>query len=113
MSEKFIRTVEDFTCENCGERVKGNGFTNHCPLCLYSKHVDKNPGDRAMAKKCGGLMIPLDLYIKKEKYHIKHKCLKCDFEMTTRTQDEDDISLFLDKLKLTKPFDFTVIKNNE
>ena len=26
--------------------MKGNGYTNHCPKCLWSKHVDINPGDR-------------------------------------------------------------------
>lgn len=105
MSKKFKRTIEDFTCENCGNEVTGNGFTNHCPSCLFSKHVDENPGDRAMLDKCGGLMEPIDAYINKDAYQIKHKCLKCGFEMTTKTQDEDDISTFLDKLKSTKPFD--------
>ncbi|HCR42265.1 TPA: hypothetical protein DIV45_02815, partial [Patescibacteria group bacterium] len=38
--KNFIRTKEDFTCENCGHRVKGSGYTNHCPKCLYSQHVD-------------------------------------------------------------------------
>ena len=43
----FTRKVEDFTCEHCGREVHGNGYTNHCPHCLHSKHVDVNPGDRA------------------------------------------------------------------
>ena len=57
MSATFIRKTEDFVCENCGQEVKGNGYTNHCPRCLYSKHVDINPGDRA--SDCGGLMKPV------------------------------------------------------
>ena len=57
MSQKFIRKVEDFTCEKCGFGSEGNGFTNHCPECLWSKHVDKHPGDRA--EECGGLMRPI------------------------------------------------------
>jgi Zn finger protein HypA/HybF involved in hydrogenase expression len=48
----FKRTIEDFTCEHCGEQVTGNGFTNHCPQCLWSKHVDIDPGDRLAL--CGG-----------------------------------------------------------
>lgn len=105
MSNNFKRTIENFTCGNCTYEVKGNGFTNHCPKCLFSKHVDINPGDRALVDECGGLMEPIDAYIKKDKYQIKHKCLICGFESTTKTQDEDDISTFLEKLKTTKPFD--------
>ena len=46
MGRRFTRTVGDFVCENCNTSVKGNGYTDHCPCCLYSKHVDINPGDR-------------------------------------------------------------------
>ncbi|HYC79501.1 MAG TPA: RNHCP domain-containing protein, partial [Candidatus Binatia bacterium] len=53
----FQRTPENFVCENCGTKVSGNGYTNHCPNCLYSKHVDNNPGDRL--NKCHGLMEPI------------------------------------------------------
>ena len=39
---------EDFICENCGKDVEKSSYTarDHCPYCLYSKHVDINPGDR-------------------------------------------------------------------
>lgn len=104
MSELFKRVIEDFSCEHCGAQVKGNGFTNHCPKCLYSKHVDDNPGDRAMIEKCGGLMEPIDAYYQKNSYQIKHKCKSCGYEITTRTQDDDDITTFLEKLKDTKHF---------
>lgn len=40
--KNFTRVIEDFICENCGTEVKGNGYTNHCPKCLWSKHVDKD-----------------------------------------------------------------------
>ena len=38
---------EDFICENCGKDVEKSSYTarDHCPYCLYSKHVDINPGD--------------------------------------------------------------------
>src|SRR3989338_8156335 len=45
-SRRFQRTKEDFTCERCGFFVRGSGYTNHCPQCLWSKHVDVNPGNR-------------------------------------------------------------------
>ena len=41
----FTRNIEDFTCEHCGATVKGNGYTNHCPMCLWSKHVDVDQGE--------------------------------------------------------------------
>mgnify|MGYP000861694890 FL=1 len=106
MSEKFQRNVENFICENCTKQVTGNGYTNHCPNCLYSKHVDENPGDRKMLDKCGGLMEPIDVFIKNDRYQIKQKCSKCSFEMTVRVQDDDNVSDFIDKLKETKPFEF-------
>ncbi|MFA5023297.1 MAG: RNHCP domain-containing protein, partial [Candidatus Paceibacterota bacterium] len=34
MSQNFKRQIEDFVCEHCGEKVVGNGYTNHCPRCL-------------------------------------------------------------------------------
>ncbi|MFA5319276.1 MAG: RNHCP domain-containing protein, partial [Candidatus Paceibacterota bacterium] len=75
MTQNFKRKIEDFVCENCGARVPGNGFTNHCPKCLWSKHVDINPGDRA--ESCGGLMEPIGMALEKGKYVITQKCLAC------------------------------------
>ena len=60
--KQFQRKKENFVCEHCGQEVIGNGYTNHCPSCLHSKHVDINPGDRA--ETCGGLMEPVDLELK-------------------------------------------------
>ena len=74
-AKKFQRIVEDFICEKCGAKVKGNGFTNHCPKCLWSKHVDINPGDRADG--CLGMMCPVKIDFEKGKYYINHKCAKC------------------------------------
>jgi len=71
----FVKKVEDFTCEHCGAEVKGNGYTNHCPKCLWSKHVDNDPGDRA--NLCGGLMEPLRLEGSTDKYRIVQKCTRC------------------------------------
>ncbi|MBR6751902.1 MAG: RNHCP domain-containing protein, partial [Alphaproteobacteria bacterium] len=44
--KQFVKRVENFTCAHCGAEVFGNGYTNHCPKCLWSRHVDNNPGDR-------------------------------------------------------------------
>jgi hypothetical protein len=42
----------------------GTRNRNHCPHCLWSKHVDKNPGDREA--QCGKGMEPIGLTFKHE-----------------------------------------------
>ncbi len=88
MSKKFQRTIEDFICENCGEKVKGTGYTNHCPACLWSKHVDINPGDRA--NSCGGLMKPIEAYFKSQQWYINQECQKCGEIKTIKVLLEDN-----------------------
>ena len=83
----FKRTTEDFVCEKCGNEVKGNGYTNHCPQCLYSKHVDVFPGDRK--GECKGMMEPISINKKGEEYIILHKCLKCGLEKPNKAVKED------------------------
>ncbi|NQV93340.1 RNHCP domain-containing protein [Candidatus Kaiserbacteria bacterium] len=84
----FKRTKEDFKCEHCGEQVVGNGYTNHCPGCLWSKHVDIEPGDRA--SECGGMMRPVLLEEKNGGYVVLHRCTECSFEKHNKLQNEDN-----------------------
>lgn len=77
-TKQFQKREEDFVCEKCGRPVHGNGYTNHCPACLWSKHVDVNPGDRAA--NCGGLMEPVGLENKSDVFYIVQKCQKCGHE---------------------------------
>ncbi len=83
------KIIEDFVCENCGERVKGNGYTDHCPKCLWGKHMDEEtPGDRASG--CRGLMKPeYSIYEKGEKV-IYYKCLSCGHKFRVRAGEKDD-----------------------
>lgn len=75
--KQFNRLDEAFICENCGKKVSPLGYTSrdHCPFCLYSKHVDINPGDRA--NPCRGLLIPIGIEKFKDTYKILYKCCKC------------------------------------
>ena len=98
--KQFTRTIEDFTCENCGTKVRGNGYTNHCPNCLWGKHVDVNPGDRS--HNCGGMMKPVAVEIKSGEYILTHKCEKCGFEKKNKTSPEDNFESIL-KLTPTAP----------
>lgn len=84
----FKRTIEDFVCEHCSVEVVGTGFTNHCPKCLWSKHVDVHPGDRAEA--CGGMMKPVALEGSSPEYSIVHVCERCALRRKNRTAADDD-----------------------
>ncbi|GAA4027162.1 hypothetical protein GCM10022247_60190 [Allokutzneria multivorans] len=84
----FRRVVEDFECGNCGRAVRGNGYTNHCPTCLWSRHVDEEPGDRAA--ECGGLMRPVHAFLKGQKTRIVHECAKCKERKNVNSIDADD-----------------------
>ncbi len=92
--KQFTRTREDFVCEHCGAKVKGDGYTNHCPHCLYSKHVDINPGDRSA--DCGGLMEPVGLELKDGKYVLVHRCSKCGFIRRNKVVEADDFNAVLE-----------------
>lgn len=91
----FIKKTEDFTCENCGFLVKGNGFTNHCPNCLFSKHVDEEmPGDRLSS--CLGLMKPVGVEFKDGGYGLIHSCLKCSKRIKNKASSEDKFEKLLE-----------------
>ena len=68
---------EDFVCENCGRKVEKSDYTarDHCPYCLYSKHVDINPGDRA--NPCKGLLKPIGLEKYRDTFKIVYRCCSC------------------------------------
>lgn len=91
--KKFKRHREDFQCEHCGALITGDGYTNHCEKCLWSKHVDIFPGDRAAS--CGGLMEPIAVEQKGSGYVLTHRCQKCGFEKKNKTREEDDFETLL------------------
>lgn len=94
MSKKFTRKIEDFDCAHCGAVVHGNGYTNHCPQCLWSRDVDINPGDRAST--CGGMMKPISVTPDGDGYIINHKCQKCGKERRQRTSPDDNIDTIIE-----------------
>lgn len=101
--KKFTKTIEDFNCAHCGTVVHGNGYTNHCPECLWSKHVDNNPGDRAAT--CGGMMKPISIEPDGERFIITHKCETCGKIKRQKTADNDDIDKIIE-LSNNKSFIF-------
>ena len=95
--KKFSRKIEDFFCEKCGNFTKGSGYTDHCPKCLWSKHVDENPGDRQA--KCLGLMEPIRVESKKDGHIIYYKCTKCGFHHKVKSAQDDDFEKILEIMK--------------
>ena len=91
--KKFQKNKEDFICEKCGFDNVGNGFTNHCYKCLWSKHVDINPGDRA--EDCCGMMRPIGLENKSDIFYVVHRCEKCNKEKRNKAQKGDDFNALI------------------
>ena len=96
MSTNFQRRKEDFECGHCGFFVTGNGYTNHCPKCLWGKHVDVHPGDRV--SECGGMMAPYSFTMDKQVFVVIHKCEACGFVGRNRLSPEDNMDVLI-KLK--------------
>ena len=83
---------EEFICENCGRQVPKLGYScrNHCPYCLYSKHVDIDPGDRL--EDCHGLLEPIGIESNSQKGYIMiFKCQKCGKIRKNKAAEDDDM----------------------
>ncbi len=93
----FIRRVEDFICGHCGLDVKGNGFTNHCPECLWGKHVDIEPGDRL--SNCQNMMEPVRIQGPVDALEIIHRCVKCGYERPNKMAANDNMDTALAIMK--------------
>jgi hypothetical protein len=93
------REGEVFRCRHCRLMVappaSGGRHRNHCPYCLYSRHVDgKTPGDRA--SECGGSMAPTGAFTRPNgEYVVVHRCLACSFERHNRIAADDNFVLVL------------------
>lgn len=94
----FIAREEAFTCESCKAAVLplGKGtYRDHCPLCLYSKHVDNDPGDRLAS--CQGLLKPSGIDTKSGGFVILYECMKCRKKHRNKAAPDDDVVGFLQR----------------
>ena len=92
----FIEIDEPFKCEVCGANVLPLGYTcrDHCPECLCSKHVDKEPGDRA--ENCKGILRPIGLENNSKKgFVIIYKCKKCGKTRKNIVAKDDNMALII------------------
>src|SRR5687768_8345312 len=78
-----------------GPPLSGGHHRNHCPYCLYSRHVDgKTPGDRS--SECGSSMAPVATFTRASGEHVLvHRCLGCGVERHNRIAADDDFDLVL------------------
>ncbi len=94
----FIPREEPFTCEHCGATVEplGKGtYRDHCTVCLWGKHVDRDgPGDRLST--CKGQLMPLSLdQDGKKGYVIEYECLSCGMMARNKAAPDDDVVGFV------------------
>ena len=97
--KNFTMKDESFICDNCGFKVNKLVYTarDHCPQCLYSKHVDIMPGDRM--NKCEGLLKPIGIEKFKNTYKIVYKCLKCGELHKNIMAQDDNMDLIIELSK--------------
>jgi hypothetical protein len=86
--------TEEFKCGHCktfvGPPISGGRHRNHCPLCLYSKHVDRTPGDRK--NDCRSLMEPIGTAFRRNgEQVIVHRCLGCEEVRYCRAAADDHL----------------------
>ncbi|HYI67535.1 MAG TPA: RNHCP domain-containing protein [Candidatus Limnocylindrales bacterium] len=91
-----------FRCVNCRLDVPsdapGTQHRNHCPACLWSRHVDDRPGDRAMLDECGSGMEPIAITVRgKGEWVLIHRCTGCG-ELHANRSAADDSPLLLVRL---------------
>ncbi|MEA3304632.1 MAG: RNHCP domain-containing protein [Patescibacteria group bacterium] len=90
----FIVKNEEFICSNCGKKVQKAEKTcrNHCPFCLYSLHLDNDPGDRSA--NCGGVLKPVSFETdKKRGYMIVSQCQTCGVIKRNKIVEDDSIEV--------------------
>ena len=88
-----------FVCGHCGVDVSldapGTSYRNHCPSCLWSRHLDRNvPGDRKA--DCPGSMEPIAITIRGERrWMLIHRCTRCGRLRMNRTAADDNVLLLM------------------
>lgn len=114
-----------FKCLNCGKGISTDSLIgtlnrNHCPFCLYSKHIDQNiPGDRKSS--CQAPMEPVGLTFKhegKDKYGkerqgeimLIHRCLKDNKISINRIAGDDDPEIILKIFQTSQNLDSEIKK---
>jgi hypothetical protein len=87
------RRAETFRCIHCRLDVPlaaaGTAHRNHCPNCLWSRHLDVDPGDRG--SDCQASMEPIAITVRKDgEWILIHRCQGCGTLASNRTAGDDN-----------------------
>jgi hypothetical protein len=87
------RRPPSFRCGHCGLDVPtgapGTAHRNHCPSCLWSRHVDDVPGDRAAG--CDAAMEPVGISTRRNgEWALVHRCRGCRTVHLNRIAGDDN-----------------------
>jgi RNHCP domain len=98
--ETPLKRPLSFRCAHCRIDVPtdapGTRHRNHCPSCLWSRHVDARPGDRAMSDDCGSAMEPIAISVRgKGEWVLIHRCMGCGELKSNRAAGDDSPLLLL------------------
>lgn len=98
--KRFNMRDEDFICINCGKEVNKLNTTarDHCNNCLYSVHVDINPGDRK--NPCKGLLEPIGIEKYRDTYKIIYKCQICGMIHKNIMASDDNMDKIIELSKV-------------
>ncbi len=85
-------------CGHCRKEVPaqalGTAHRNHCPYCLWSRHVDDEPGDRL--SECQGSMEPIAIAARQDgEWLLGHRCHTCDHLSSNRIAGDDSALLLV------------------
>ncbi len=98
--KRFNMRDEDFICINCCKEVNKLNTTarDHCNNCLYSVHVDINPGDRK--NPCKGLLEPIGIEKYRDTYKIIYKCQLCGMIHKNIMASDDNMDKIIELSKV-------------
>jgi hypothetical protein len=88
------RMPSTFRCGRCRLDVStdapGTRHRNHCPNCLWSRHLDdQTPGDRGA--DCAGSMEPVGVSVRGDgEWVLVHRCGSCDAVSLNRIAGDDN-----------------------
>jgi hypothetical protein len=67
----------------------GTEHRNHCPSCLWSRHLDNTPGDRG--SNCSGSMEPIAICVRADgEWALVHRCAGCATVRVNRIAGDDN-----------------------
>ena len=92
MSRKSRPDRQGFCCIHCRRQIDAGAFgtrhRNHCPHCLWSRHLDDEVGDRRSA--CAQPMRPIGLESREDgEWAVIHRCIGCGVLRTNRVAGDD------------------------